>query len=136
MKIRSFNFKLGFDFEINIKKNLWWWWPLSRSISFGRTSSPWRRIHHFGFFYLLTILPKSKAKLSCQWQFNNSTRQLSVSREKLSWAKLNLAKLRKSAQYWAKLNWVSHPKNVLQFIMGRIMCNRLKCWAESCAIIE
>ena len=90
-------FQMGF--EINIKKDLWWWWPLSRSISFGRTTSPFWRRNHFGFFYLLTILPKSKAKLSCQWQFDNSTRQLSVSREKLSWAKLNQAKLRKSAQY-------------------------------------
>ena len=40
-------FQMGF--EINIKKNLWRW-PLSRSISFGRTTSPFWRRNHFGFF--------------------------------------------------------------------------------------
>ena len=77
-------FQMGF--EINIKKNLWRW-PLSRSISFGRTTSPFWRRNHFGFFifsqYYQKVKPNWVVNDTSQRQFDNST-QLSVSREKLS----------------------------------------------------
>ena len=127
-------FQMGF--EINIKKNLWRW-PLSRSISFGRTTSPFWRRNHFGFFYLLTILPKSKAKLSCQWHKSKTIWQLNsvvsfTRKTELSQAELSKVEEICSILSKVELGHSGSPKiakNVLQLIMGRIMCNySVKCF--------